>query len=53
VKESEVISINSQPRLLSRMSVAAALLIAATSGIAMADLPANTAWYSGDPNLTN
>jgi len=53
VKESEVISINSQPRLLSGMSVAAALLIAATSGIAMADLPANTAWYSGDPNLTN
>jgi len=30
----------------------AALLVAGASSIAMADLPANTAWYSGDPNLT-
>ena len=40
----------SSSRLISRASIAAAMLVAATSGIAMADLPANTAWYSGNPN---
>lgn len=48
-----MLNFNAGRRLRSVSMIGAMALVAAATSTATAALPANTAWYSGDPNLTS